>query len=84
MFYRHHRDDDIGVQLVGRDQHGKRQELLINQSLSGAESGGSEVAAKWAGQKIVHLVAEHALKPDPALQAEIDRLSKKYKIVVPY
>jgi hypothetical protein len=76
--------DDIGVQLVGRDQHGKRQELLVTRSLNDARPAGDELAASWASQKIVHLVAADALDPDPVKKEEIERLSKKYNIVLPY
>lgn len=76
--------ENVTIQILGKDRSGTMQELLVNQDLDDATPAGQDLATRWAGQKLVHLVAKQALKPDQAVAAQIQRLSREFNIVVPY
>ena len=76
--------DEIGIQIMGYDVNGEREELIIRHSLSEAEQADSSLATQWAVQKIYYLVSERTVRNSPEIQAEIDALSARYGIVVPY
>lgn len=77
-------DDEIAVQLLGRDQAGRRRELVIHRKLSEAAAGGPDLAASWAGQKLVYLIAEQAVRPSPERAQEIRAIQKRFHIMIPY
>ena len=76
--------DEIGIQIIGYDINGEREELIIRHSLSEAEVADSILATQWAVQKIYYLVSERTVRNTPEIQAEIDALASRYGIVVPY
>jgi len=76
--------DEIGIQIIGYDINGEREELIIRHSLSEAEVADSILATQWAVQKIYYLVSERTVRNSPEIQAEIDALASRYGIVVPY
>ena len=76
--------DEIGIQIIGYDINGEREELIIRHSLSEAAPADSILATQWAIQKIYYLVGERTVRNSPEIQAEIDVLASRYGIVVPY
>ena len=76
--------DEIAIQIIGYDINGEREELIIRHSLSEAVVADSILATQWAVQKIYYLVGERTVRNSPEIQAEIDALSSRYGIVVPY
>lgn len=76
--------DEIGIQIMGYDVNGEREELIIRPLLSEAEQADSSLAEDWAAQKIYYLVSERTVRNSPEIQAEIDALAARYGIAVPY
>ena len=76
--------DEIGIQIIGYDINGEREELIVRHSLSEAELTDSMLATEWAVQKIYYLVSERTVRNTSEVQAEIDALALRYGIVVPY
>jgi hypothetical protein len=76
--------ETVDIQVVGRNQQGKREELIIQRKLSESAAGGPALVTGWAAQKIYHLIAERSLNKAEGASAEIERLAKEYGIEVPY
>ncbi|MDP7397793.1 MAG: VWA domain-containing protein [Lentisphaeria bacterium] len=76
--------DEIGIQIIGYDINGEREELIVRQLLSEAGPADSTLARQWAGQKIYYLVGERTIRNSPEIQAEIDALASRYGLAVPY
>lgn len=75
---------EIGVQIVGRSQRGKREELVMRHRVNDAKQVGPELARQWAAQKIYHLLAERTINGQHTVTAELERLSEQYDIQLPY
>lgn len=76
--------DEIGIQIIGRNKQGTKEELVIRQRLDEAAPAGSDLALRWAAQKIYYLVSERTIRNSPDLQPQIDELAARYNILVPY
>ena len=74
----------VDIQVVGRNQQGKREELILQKKLSESAAGGPALATGWAAQKIYHLIAERSLNKAAGVTEEIERLSETFGIEVPY
>ncbi len=77
---------EIVGSLTGRSADGGGQELVFRIALDQAEAASAGLAAEWAAQKVVSLLIERTLHPEQAgeLQTEINRLSARHRLVVPY
>ena len=76
--------DEIAVQIIGKDQYGKKEELVTRLNFINASRAGPELAYRWAMQKIYHLLGESILNDSQMLDEEINKLALKYNINVPY
>lgn len=52
--------------------------------LSKAERGSPEIALEWAKRKIYTLIGLHAREPSDSLLVQIDALSRRFRIEIPY
>jgi len=77
-------EGDLSMQLLG-DVGGQTKQLVFTRSLKEAEQGGDDILKGWAFNKVYHLISRlNVEKGNPALRAEMDRLSKRYGITTPY
>lgn len=75
---------ELGLQILGRNHLGKREELVVRVDLDHAQAGTADLAKLWAGQKIYYLTSQWIKAPDPSKMNEIYRLADQYKILVPF
>jgi uncharacterized protein YegL len=79
-------DEDVfSMQLLG-EVDGEIKEMIFKKRLSEAENGRDEIENSWAFHKIYHMVGQETMarQNSGALTGEIEFLSKKYGIEVPY
>jgi len=76
--------EQVGVLVQGRNFAGDRGEITVHAKVGEAPEGGPEIARMWAAQKIYHLLSEYAVARDPKLRKQINRLAKRYDVVVPW
>lgn len=84
LYGRYTDEDEFYLQLQG-EMNEKVNELIVVGSLDKAQEGGSEIAIRWAYNKVYHLISqlEYGQEND-ALTQEIRTLSKKFRIKTPY
>jgi uncharacterized protein YegL len=75
---------EIGIQIMGFNAAGEKQELIVRQDLNLASAAGDTLPRQWAAQKLYYLVSERTIRNTPEIQASIDELSKRYDMEVPY
>lgn len=81
-------DDELVLTLSGRDASGARRDLVFRRRYRDCLPAGPELPQQWAGQKILHLLAERTLTVEPQarvqLQREIRRVAAEHNVFVPY
>ena len=80
--------DELVLTLSGRDASGARRDLVFRRRYRDCLPAGPELPQQWAGQKILHLLAERTLIVEPQarvqLQREIRRVAAEHNVFVPY
>lgn len=72
-----------GTQMVGRSG-AQTHDMVFRLDWSQAKKGNADTRADWQWQRLTWLVGEHIRTGDPALRAEIIRLSKGLDRMLPY
>jgi hypothetical protein len=71
-------------QIVGKAGE-KDCDMVFNIDIKNAGApGNKEIRTEWARQKIYHMIAECVKNPQQSLREEIKRLSRIYKLPVPF
>ena len=74
--------------LSGKDAELKRRSLIFRKKYRDCMVGGAELQREWAGQKILHLLAQRNYSVNQEqtqrLNQEINALAKKYAVYTPY
>ena len=76
--------DEIGIQIIGKNGEGKKEELIKRINLNSASPAGRELAQRWARQKIYHLLGESIVANTTNLESDITNLALQYNIDIPY
>jgi len=76
-------DSDTMVQILGRSGEDV-MDMLFPLDFASAKEGDGTIRTDWAWQKIYHLIGEHIQTRDPALLAEIKKMSAEYGLRVLY
>jgi hypothetical protein len=84
MYGRFRSEDEFSMQLLG-EADGVTKEYVLQQTLTGPDSGDESVASLWAFRKIYDLVGLMVQQGGAeATLAEIRNLSAQYKLETPY
>jgi hypothetical protein len=84
MYGRFIGEDEFSMQLLG-ETDGQTKEYVLQQRLTGRDTGDESVARMWAFRKIYYLVGQMVLKGGaPSILAEIQQLSADYKVETSY
>jgi Ca-activated chloride channel family protein len=84
IFGRYGDEDQFSMQLLG-DVEGETKELVFSRSLKNAPKGTPDIEKGYAFNRIYHLISRLNSEPgNPALEREIQELSKRYGITTPY
>ncbi|MDD5707560.1 MAG: VWA domain-containing protein, partial [Kiritimatiellae bacterium] len=71
--------------LQVRGQGGEAKcDVIFNLDLKNAPAGGDALRAKWARRKMHSLIGAYARQPTDALLIEMHRLSREYRLPIPY
>ncbi|MEX2015292.1 MAG: VWA domain-containing protein [Candidatus Hydrogenedentales bacterium] len=85
VYGRFHQTDGEFVMRLEGDAGERQKELVFKENLQDADTGGPEIARRWAFQKIYYLIGEITrLGERPELLAELRRLSREYNIQTAY
>ncbi len=77
-------EDEFSMQLLG-EVDGQTKEYVLQQKLTGPDSGDESVARTWAFRKIYDLVGQMIQKGgSQTILSEIERLSADYKVATSY
>ena len=76
--------EEIAIQIVGKDAHGRLEELIYRGNIRKALQSEVNLSLDWAAQKIFHLISKRTLSPSKEINDEIRRLARRYKLYVPY
>ncbi len=77
-------EDEFSMQLLGESK-GQTKEYVLQQKLTGEDSGDESVARMWAFRKIYYLVGQMVLKGGAeTILAEIQKLSAEYNVETSY
>jgi hypothetical protein len=85
VYYGRTEDAETFVLRLLGEVGGKTMEFMIEGNLRDAQEGGPDIAAQWAMNKIYDLISR--LEADgnkDALRDELERISTKFKVSVPY
>ncbi|MFH1995592.1 MAG: VWA domain-containing protein [Candidatus Omnitrophota bacterium] len=77
-------EKEFSLQFLG-DSEGETNEFIIVGSMEEAAEGGEEIARNWAFNRIYHLIGllQYGKENETVIE-EINALSKRFKIQVPY
>ncbi|NMA42116.1 MAG: VWA domain-containing protein [Oligosphaeraceae bacterium] len=81
-------EDELVLTLSGKDAELKSRNLVFRKKYSDCMIGGAELQREWAGQKILHLLAQRNYCVNEAqtkrLNNEINSLARRYGVYTPY
>ncbi|MDD3695889.1 MAG: VWA domain-containing protein [Lentisphaeria bacterium] len=81
-------EEELVLTLSGKDAELKRRSLIFRKKYRDCMVGGAELQREWAGQKILHLLAQRNYSVNQEqtqrLNQEINALAKKYAVYTPY
>ncbi len=84
IFGRFGEEPEFSMQLLG-EADGRTKEYVLQQPLSGQDTGDESVARMWAFRKIYDLVGKMVQEGgSQAILSEIQKLSADYKVETPY
>jgi len=75
---------NAAISITGRDAYGKLEEMIFKADFSKCSVTKENLARIWAGKKINHLISIRTITPSAEIQKEIEKLSQKYNLYVPY
>lgn len=70
-------------QIVGRSGDAVR-DMVFPLDLAAAEKGSDTIRQRWAWHRVYAWIGSYALSPDERKREEIQRLAKRYGLVLPY
>jgi len=74
----------FSIRIVGNIGD-RTKEFIFSNDLQNASAGNGSIARYWAFNKIYHLISEMTMNGfDPAYVTEIEELSRKYGVEIPY
>ena len=81
-------EEELVLTLSGKDAELKRRSLIFRKKYRDCMVGGAELQREWAGQKILHLLAQRNYSVNQEqtqrLNQEINALAKKFAVYTPY